>query len=386
MYNNNDDHQPYLYTPGSVSSDGSDTLYPGTPVILKPLPTPVEPGQGNRRMMMGQQQQQQSQQEYFIWNSETTTPSSSGLTSGQFQQAGYSTDYREDVISISTSFQPNTDPAPDTIFASSDNVYFYTIYQTILNAAPNAFRPCLAAPLSDPQYRTTVIVLDAPSAELNIILHALYKTSPANNSPSFETLVRAIDRMPRYGLSAEHLIKPNTPLYELLLAHAPLYPLDSYALAAHHGIAALAATVSAHLLSHDLATVSDTIAERIGPIYLKRLLLLHSARFAALKDILLRPPVPHSETGTCSFEDQKKVTRAWALVSAYLVWDARPDISTHTLGNALNPLLEHLTCKLCEKSLKDKIKDVMVRWTAVKVSVVHSSSRDTHGSLKAIGI
>ncbi|PPQ90285.1 hypothetical protein CVT25_013110 [Psilocybe cyanescens] len=326
-------------------------------ITQKPLPTPVEPGED-----MGQQQQS-----YFTWGSETTTPSPpSGSTYDQFQQANNNSD----VISISTSFHPSTDPAPDTIFASSDNVFFYTIYQTILDAAPDAFRPCLNAPLSHPQYRTTVIVLDSPSSELNIILHALYKTSPARNSPQFEILVRAIDRMPRYGLSAEHTITPSTPLYELLLAHAPLYPLDSYALAAHHRIAALAATVSAHLLSHDLSTVSDTMAERIGPVYLKRLLLLHSDRFAALKDILLRTPVPHSATRSCGFEDQKKVARAWALVSAYLVWDARPDMSTITLGNALNPLLEHLTCKSCEKALEDKIRDVMVRWIAVKVNVV----------------
>lgn len=43
------------------------------------------------------------------------------------------------------------------------------------------------------------------------------------------------------------------------------------------------------------------------------------------------------------------------------------DTSTHALSKALDPLLEHLSCKVCEKCLRDKIKDVRVRWTAVKV-------------------
>uniref|UniRef100_A0A8H7XPF2 Uncharacterized protein n=1 Tax=Psilocybe cubensis TaxID=181762 RepID=A0A8H7XPF2_PSICU len=304
----------------AAPTDGNDMQYPGTPVVLKPLPTPIEPGTSQEQMSMIEQQQQQ---QYFSWGTEQ---SSSGWSIGEeSEQHTYPTsEYRSDVISISTSFPPNTDPAPNTIFASNDNVYFYTIYQNILKALPDAFRPCLIAPLSDPYYRTTVIVLNLPSGELNIILHALYKTSPADNAPSFEMLVRAIDRMPSYGLSAEHLITPHTPLYQLLLAHAPLYPLDSYALAAHHHLAPLASTVSSHLLSHDMSTVSDEMAERIGPVYLKRLLLLHSGRFTALKDILLHAPEPHPETDTCSFEEQRKVTRAWALVSAYLVWDAKP--------------------------------------------------------------
>ncbi|KAH9478582.1 hypothetical protein JR316_0009039 [Psilocybe cubensis] len=271
------------------------------------------------------------------------------------------------VVSLSTCFYPKGDPETDTVFMSSDNVYFYANYKTIVEAEPNAFLPCIVAPLSDQRYRSSVIYLDAPSPELNVILHALYKTSPATNSPTFEVLVRAIDRMPRYGLLAETLIASGTPIYELLLSHAPLYPLDAYALAAHHGIAALASTVSTHLLSHDMRTISDDMAERIGPIYLKRLLLLHTNRFRALKDILLRAPIPHPETPECSFTAQKKVTRAWALVSAYLVWDVKPDTSTHTLSQSLNPLLDHVTCKECEKILKDKIKEVMVRWTAVKV-------------------
>lgn len=238
--------------------------------------------------------------------------------------ANNSVDSDNDVIAVSTSFTPDGNPETDTIIYSSDSVYFYIAYKTVLDAAPNAFRLCLSAPLSDPLYRSNLITLDAPASELNIILHTLYKSSPAPNTPSFEAIVRAIDRMPLYGLSPQLLITPETPLYDLLLSHAPLYPLNSYALAAHYDIATLACTVSSHLLSYDLTTVSDEMAERIGSVYLKKLMLLHSTRFKALKDILLQAPMPHPETSDCSLVDQRKMTRAWALVSAYLVWDAKP--------------------------------------------------------------
>jgi hypothetical protein len=51
---------------------------------------------------------------------------------------------------------------------------------------------------------------------------------------------------------------------------------------------------------------------------------LHVGRVDALKRILLPPPHQHPPTIDCGFSDQKGVTRAWALASSYLVWDARP--------------------------------------------------------------
>lgn len=66
------------------------------------------------------------------------------------------------------------------------------------------------------------------------------------------------------------------------------------------------------------------MAERIGAVYLKRLFFLHFGRAEALKRILLPPPHPHAPTPSCDFSDQKKLTRAWALASAYLAWDTRP--------------------------------------------------------------
>ncbi|KAH9481097.1 hypothetical protein JR316_0005616 [Psilocybe cubensis] len=280
-----------------------------------------------------------------------------------------SNDHNDAMISISTSFHPNTRPTPDTTFSAGDGVIFCVYSKIILAVCPTAFSSVIGDPLSHPRFRTETILLDAPSAEVNIIFHALYGTSPASNRPDFETLVRAVDRMPTYSLSPKALIRPSGSLYELLLFYAPLHPVDAYALAAHHELHPLAVSVSPHLLSIKIQSISDEAAERMGAIYFKKLLELHLGRFAALKGILLRPPHPHPASKTCSFDDQRKNIRAWALASASLVWDAGPDLSSQMIRNALNPTTENLTCEMCLQTLKDKIKDVVVQWSSVRRTI-----------------
>jgi len=219
------------------------------------------------------------------------------------------------------------------MISSSDGVLFYLCSNTVSRACPTAFEPFLSAPLSDPRFRVTMITLDIPSGELNVMLHVLYGFSPRVYSPDFATIVRAIDKMAMFGIPPAEIIQPKTPLHDILIAYTPIYPLDVYALAAHTGLRSLAITVSSHLLSYDLATISDAMAERIGGVYLNRLLLLHVKRYQALKDILVRPPHPHAPTRTCNFDDQRKLTRAWALVCAYLCWDTRPGVFLFNLGS-----------------------------------------------------
>jgi hypothetical protein len=38
------------------------------------------------------------------------------------------------------------------------------------------------------------------------------------------------------------------------------------------------------------------------------------------------------------------------------------------MESALNPLEEHLTCDLCRQALRERIKNLIVQWSVVKVS------------------
>ena len=67
----------------------------------------------------------------------------------------------------------------------------------------------------------------------------------------------------------------------------------AYALAASHDLYSLAVPISSHLLSYPLHMLTDELAEKIGPVYLKRLFFLHLGRLDALRRLLLPPPHPH---------------------------------------------------------------------------------------------
>ena len=206
---------------------------------------------------------------------------------------------------------------------------FYVHSYIIWAASEKAFSSFLSSFPSKNTHHAAIINIPEEAAVLNIILHTLYSTSCAQHSPSLQTMVTAVERMPFYDLDPVQFIQPGLPLYTLLLSSAPLYPIEIYCLAAKFNLECLAVNTSSHLLSYPLSSITDEMALRMGATYLKRLMCLHHGRNRALKDILLAPPPPHPQTEECSFTDQKRLTRAWAMVSAYLAWEARA-------GNFLN--------------------------------------------------
>ncbi|KAL0070818.1 putative RNA helicase [Marasmius tenuissimus] len=279
------------------------------------------------------------------------------------------------LVSVSTTFFPganNHTLPPDLALLSSDSVFFYVHSDLILAASSNQFQELL--PENSPKaaqrsWHNMVVHVDEKSPVLNIILHVVYGMSCAHYSPSFETLSAAVNRLPSYGIQPLAHITTSSPLHTILLSHAPLCPLDLYTLAARHDLYDLAVSTSPHLLSLPLSSITDEIATNVGPKYLRRLFFLHIGRSDALKRLLLPPPNPHAPTPFCDFTDQKTLTRAWALASAYLAWDARPDLSTSFLESALRPLADHLSCDLCKQSLNDRIKNVLVQWSVIKRTI-----------------
>lgn len=235
------------------------------------------------------------------------------------------------IVSVSTAFHPGAhDVHADTIFASSDSVLFYVSSEVLKGASHNAFSRIFEGARTERNTSESnlaqgiMIPVPETSAVLNVILHMMYGSSAAQHSPAFETLTTVVERMSCYDLHPKNFIFPRAPLYELLLAYAPLFPLPLYTLAGHHDLYDLAVATSSHLLSYPLSNLTDEVVEQMGALYLKKLMCLHLERFNALKQILLQPPHPHPASKECSFMDQRRLTRAWALVAAYLAWDARP--------------------------------------------------------------
>ncbi|TFK99137.1 hypothetical protein BDV98DRAFT_613522 [Pterulicium gracile] len=276
-----------------------------------------------------------------------------------------------DVVNVSSTFFPGArvhSLPPDLILISSDFVFFYVSSSTLLEASNNGFGNLVPkSNTEDPEQQ--VVRTELHSNVLNVVLHAIHHISSAHYNHDIETLITAVDAMPSLGLALRRLLAPQSPLFSLLLGQAPLYPIQVYALASRYDLHDLAVPTSGHLLSYSLHQLDDTTAELMGPIYIKRLFFLHFGRMEALKRILLNPPHPHAPTPSCDFTEQKKITRAWALATAYLAWDARPDLSISSIESALGPLGEHLNCNLCKQSLKERVQDVVVQWSVVRRTI-----------------
>ncbi|KAH9002415.1 hypothetical protein EDB86DRAFT_3125624 [Lactarius hatsudake] len=246
------------------------------------------------------------------------------------------------MISVSTTFFPGAELdvvlPTDLIILSSDSVFFYVHEHKITAASTNGFNSLL--PLkehSHPEDAGNILPLHLDSIIVNILLHTIYNMSVAHYAPTPDAVISAVESLEEYGLSA---------------------PIEFYALAGSYDLHHLAIPISSFLLSYSLASLTDELAVKMGPLYLKRLFYLHLGRVEALKRLLLPPPQPH-----------KKLTRAWALASAYLAWDRRLDLSTHAIEAALRPLGDYLACDSCKQLLRERINALVAQWSIVKRTV-----------------
>lgn len=238
------------------------------------------------------------------------------------------------MVSVSTTFYPGANlhhSPPDIVVLSSDTVFFYVHSGILSRESSNRLNSLLPSPEeSTTQGKDSVgSVIPVPehSTGINVVLHAMYGMSCQHYSPSNTTLFAGVDALAKYGANLQKLVAPGTPLFQHLLGQSPISPVEFYATAGRHKLWDLAVAISPHMLSFPLSDLDDAMVERMGSVYLKRLFFLHLGRVDALKRLLLPPPESHPATQDCDFMEQKKLTRAWALASAYLAWDARPGMS-----------------------------------------------------------
>ncbi|KAI0721318.1 hypothetical protein C8T65DRAFT_631311 [Cerioporus squamosus] len=276
-------------------------------------------------------------------------------------------------MSISTAFHPalSIDGAiPDVVLVSVDGVHFYAHRHRLLAVSANGMGNLLPSPGA--VVTPPLLTLHAPhsSEVINVILHTMYGLSCAQYLPTLEVVEAAVDSLSTlYGVSVPALAAPGMPLFQLIHSFAPFRPLDAYSLAAHHGLEDLAVTISSHLLAYDLSRLPDTAAQKMGPIYLKRLFLLHQSRVAALRNILFKAPEEHPPVTGCGQDNQQAMMRAWALAVAQLVWDVLPSVSTSALQALLEPIAATITCPLCIAALQRRVLEVVYEWSAVKRTI-----------------
>lgn len=235
-------------------------------------------------------------------------------------------------MSLSTAFPPSAeDPTfgiPDVVLLSSDLVYFYVHSGHLLQASTTGFDPLLFQANQEhdcgPIAPIQLVPIRESSHVLNIMLHIIYGWSCAQYDPSQDDLLRAVDALTTHGVPLQNHAGPGTATFALLLAKGRHAPLEFYTLAAQHGLEALAVPLSSLLLSLRMDALPPETAERMGPVYLKRLVLLQHGRLETLKAVLREPPDGHPPPGECVERDKARLSNAWRLMAAYFLMEARP--------------------------------------------------------------
>ncbi|KAG8684278.1 hypothetical protein FRC08_013776 [Ceratobasidium sp. 394] len=322
------------------------------------------------------------------------------------------------LLSISTTFCPGAVETQDSdlVLASSDGVYFFVHRARLLMGSSNSFGGLLppiqeskkvkdamisvltSSPLeedtsiddptidlhsisaiedaifpptaSDPADKLPEVIMPPlQSSVLNVMLHIVYGLPMERFRPDLQLLCHALSELATFGYQPSNLVTLHSEIFRILVAHSKTYPLVVYALAAGHQIEQLAVACSPNTLGVELSEVTDELASIMGPIYLRRLFFLHLGRTDALKRLLLEPPAGHPPLPTCDVENQKSLTRAWALAIAYMAVEGRPDTHPAMLNNSLSTLGEHLECPRCRESLADRIRSVVQQWAAVSSTI-----------------
>ncbi|KAJ3555400.1 hypothetical protein NP233_g12218 [Leucocoprinus birnbaumii] len=297
-------------------------------------------------------------------------------------------------ISVSSAFNPGAlDEISDTVLISSDSVLFYVHSSNISRTQPNAFRRLVGVPLTDAACRDRIIKIDEGSDVVAVMLHALYDRS-CYPTPSFESIVAAVDKMRMYEISPTVQLTSTSHLYKLILSFAPVKPLEVFALAGFHRLDGMAVEASTHLISYPLSAITDAMAARIGTTYLLRLFQWRLHRTSEMKRIFLTPLFPHPPTRGCSFEGQRITSQLWAEVSANFGYEDHtgsttamlsfpdkrakltncdyPDITLSFLRSLLQPRLQQIDCELCRDVIENKMRNIIVEWNAVPRTIPSS--------------
>lgn len=267
---------------------------------------------------------------------------------------------------VSRTFLPQNkllDSDPDLILRSSDKIHFF-VHSSLLRSEAVTFITS-----SETEEGLPIFGVEDHSNVLNVILHTVYGMSCAQFNHDFSEIARAVDCLPSYGVQPGEIITPSHALYDLIISLSPLYPLDAYTLAAHHGMEVLAVTCSSRLLSLSLDSLSDEAAASIGPIYLKRLLLLQHQRRQALCEMLTRQIRPHPRTPGCDYSRQQSVSRAWTLAAATFVLDPLADTSNQQLQSTFGTLMPLIECDDCRRLVEKKLKDIITTWSTIKTTI-----------------
>jgi hypothetical protein len=271
------------------------------------------------------------------------------------------------------------EPFPtDLVLLSSDQVFFFVHSAMLLKHSRNDF----AGLLEDDR-----VYLPENSEVLNLILHAFYNLDISKFRPKVALVAAALRSLQNYGVSLDSLLTPSHPMSLTILHLGIQSPLETFAMVAAFKLEHLAIEVSKGLVSVPLHNLTDDLAERMGPSYLRRLVFLHLGRIDRLKQLLMRPPSLHPVTKDCYESEQKRLQNQWKALAVALSWGAQADLSPQRIHSTFTTIVLKTTCKQCQlvsyswdllpiqsftlawKAIKESTRALVVDWMSVKSTI-----------------
>lgn len=225
---------------------------------------------------------------------------------------------------------------------------------------------------------------DSPT--LNVVLHAIYRLSLTDYSPSLSTLKAAAQALTRYGIPLKSNMCPGMPLFDEMAAKIPTMALEIYTIAAENDLFDLACEASKHLLSLRISSITNEIALRLGPVYLCMLCNLLTERSYVLKRLVVQPPKQHVPTETCGLHAYHDLLFEWAKIASTIILTGSPGslfrcangvmkvdscigISPELLHATLKPFNFPHSCPACVQSIDCHIQDIVSRWSLTTVRI-----------------
>ena len=232
------------------------------------------------------------------------------------------------------------EPFPtDLVLLSSDHVYFFVHSAVLLKYSENGFAGLLGG---------DKVYLPEDSEVLNLVLHAFYNLDPSKFRPTVVLMTAALRSLQNYYVSLDALLTPSHPMSNTILHLGIQSPLETFAMVASFKLEHLAIEVSKKLVSVPLHSLTDDLAEKMGPLYLRRLVFLHLGRIDRLKQLLMRPHSLHPVTKDCYESDQKRLQNQWKALAVALTWNAQPDLSPQRIHSTFTTLVPKTTCNQCQ--------------------------------------
>ncbi|KAI0093253.1 hypothetical protein BDY19DRAFT_417466 [Irpex rosettiformis] len=257
---------------------------------------------------------------------------------------------------------------PDTIFRSSDDVYFAVHYTTVADASKNAFGGLLVADVEHVPDRPIRLNLEEPADVLNILFLTMYGIPCDPYDPSLNSLCAALQAMHKYGLTplSRYLSRGDSPLYATILSQAEHSPLETYALAGEQDIEDLAVDASTKTLDCVLHTISVELAGRMGIMYLMRLYRLMDTREEQMKKLFNIDPKLHEERTDCTVEQQKEIRLDFKYTAGSLCWKY-PKVYRNEVETKLNKVRDDVSCEECKAILTAEIDGILQGWMQLPV-------------------